>query len=133
MTASLDRAVSGRAVPQTLNPAVEHGETGITVSYRPETNPIQYAENGALRVATCSAASPEDQEGVTWLLSGDDSGVFRFKALPDYEAPSDTDTNNEYEVTVEASDGALHRRVRQEAENGPKEVRRPLSIPQFTS
>ena len=44
MTASLDRAVSGRTVPQTLNPAVEHGETGITVSYRPETNPIQYAE-----------------------------------------------------------------------------------------
>ena len=36
-------AVSGRAVMLTLNPAVEHGETGIRVSYRPGTNPIQDA------------------------------------------------------------------------------------------
>ena len=36
-------AVSGRAVTLTLNPAVEHGETGIRVSYRPGTNPIQDA------------------------------------------------------------------------------------------
>ena len=35
--------VSGRAVTLTLNPAVEHGETGIRVSYRPGTNPIQDA------------------------------------------------------------------------------------------
>ena len=36
-------AVSGRAVALTLNPAVEHDDTGITVSYRPGTNPIQDA------------------------------------------------------------------------------------------
>ncbi len=36
-------AVSGRAVMMTLNPAVEHGEAGIRVSYRPGTNPIQDA------------------------------------------------------------------------------------------
>ena len=36
-------AVSGRAVTLTLDPAVEHGETGIRVSYRPGTNPIQDA------------------------------------------------------------------------------------------
>ncbi len=36
-------AVSGRAVTLTLNPAVAHGETGIAVSYRQGTNPIQDA------------------------------------------------------------------------------------------
>ncbi len=36
-------AVSGRAVTLTLNPAVEHGETGIRVSYRPGANPIRDA------------------------------------------------------------------------------------------
>ena len=35
--------VSGQAVGLTLDPAVEHGETGIRVSYRPGTNPIQDA------------------------------------------------------------------------------------------
>ena len=35
--------VSGRAVTLTLDPAVEHGETGIRVSYRPGTDPIQDA------------------------------------------------------------------------------------------
>ena len=33
--------VSGRALALTLNSAVKHGETGITVSYRPGINPIQ--------------------------------------------------------------------------------------------
>ena len=42
-------AVSGQAVTLTLDPAVEHGETGIRVSYRPGTNPIQdTAGNDAL-------------------------------------------------------------------------------------
>ena len=36
-------SVSGSVVILTLNPAVEHGETGIRVSYRPGTNPIQDA------------------------------------------------------------------------------------------
>ena len=36
-------SVSGRVVTLTLNPAVEHGDTGIRVSYTPGTNPIQDA------------------------------------------------------------------------------------------
>ncbi len=44
--------VSGQAVTLSLNPEVEHGETGIRVSYRPGTNPIQDAAgNGALRLS----------------------------------------------------------------------------------
>ena len=46
-------AVSGRAVTLTLNPAVGHGETGITVSYRPGANPIQGAAgNDALGLSS---------------------------------------------------------------------------------
>ena len=36
-------SVSGRGVALTLNPAVEHGDTGIRVSYTPGTNPIRDA------------------------------------------------------------------------------------------
>ena len=71
-----------------------------------------YAENGATRVATYMASSPEDNADVTWSLSGVDSGGFsidggalRFLSLPDYESPSDVGTDNMYSVTVAASDG----------------------------
>ena len=36
-------SVSGSVVTLTLNPAVEHGDTGIRVSYTPNTNPIRDA------------------------------------------------------------------------------------------
>ncbi len=36
-------SVSGSVVILTLNPAVEHGDTGIRVSYTPDTNPIRDA------------------------------------------------------------------------------------------
>ena len=36
-------SISGSVVTLTLNPAVEHGDTGIRVSYTPDTNPIRDA------------------------------------------------------------------------------------------
>ena len=50
---------------------------------------------------------------VTWSLSGPDmddfeissGGALSFSSPPDYEAPTDADTDNEYMVTVEATDG----------------------------
>ena len=54
---------------------------------------------------------------VTWSLTGDDSddftitndarnfGVLTFASAPDYENPTDSDTDNAYNVTVNASDG----------------------------
>ena len=35
-----------------------------------------------------------------------DGGVLTFKEPPDFEAPTDADTDNVYMVTVEASDSA---------------------------
>ena len=73
---------------------------------------INYAENGSGTVAAYTAADPE-RVAIAWSLSGADSGDFSisnageltFTTSPDYEAPADADTNNVYQVTIEASDG----------------------------
>ena len=86
---------------------------------------VQYAENGATRVATYTASSEADRDGIAWHLSGDDddhfsidnpAGVLRFHIdpdagnsfpkLPDYEMPDDKDANNAYAVTVLAQAGS---------------------------
>ena len=74
-----------------------------------------YAENGAVRVATYIASSPEDNGDVARSLSGADSGGFsidggalRFFSLPDFETPFDMGTDNMYSVTVSASDGSAN-------------------------
>ena len=73
---------------------------------------ISYAENGDGTVAAYTAADPENVL-IDWSLSGDDSGdfsissagVLTFDTPPDYEAAEDTDPDNVYLVTVQASDG----------------------------
>ena len=83
-----------------------------------------FAENGGARVATYTASSEEDSGGITWSLSGTDAsdfsvnapgGALRFhidvvapnlyRLPPDFEAPSSADMDNEYTLTVTASDG----------------------------
>ena len=85
---------------------------------------VDYEENRAVRVATYSASSEADQDGLTWSLSGEDAssfsidepeGVLRFDLAvvspnlfspqPDYDAPADDDSDGTYEVTVEVGDG----------------------------
>ena len=57
-----------------------------------------YAENGAVRVATYTASSEADRDGITWILTGDDKehfsidnppGGLRFHIDPDADAPED--------------------------------------------
>ena len=85
---------------------------------------IAYPENGEGPVATFTASDPEGAMPVYWSITdsadpdanvvGDDiadralfkidqNGVLSFMDSPNYEAPADT--NNEYRVTVQASDG----------------------------
>ena len=71
-----------------------------------------YAENGTESVATYAVAGAGTST-ITWSLSGDDSGdfsissagVLSFSTSPDYESPVDADTDNVYQVTIQASDG----------------------------
>ena len=85
---------------------------------------VEYAENGKGAVATYSATDPDGSAIVSWTLAtltGDDAddaddfkiedGVLSFKKSPDYETPkgggqeaTDTDTDNIYTVTVQATD-----------------------------
>ena len=71
-----------------------------------------YQENGTSDLYTYRATDPEESD-VTWGLSGADrsaftvseTGVLTFNDPPDYDSPTDSDDDNVYEVTVEASDG----------------------------
>jgi len=72
---------------------------------------IQFAENGTSAVGTF-VATDQDSNTITWSKSGDDAalftisnaGVLKFIAPPDYEDEQDQDTDNDYEVTIEATD-----------------------------
>ena len=72
------------------------------------------AENSVLTVVGTYTAMDPENAAVTWSLAGDDAddfiiinGVLTFRARPDFENPTDADTDNIYEVTVRVSDGAL--------------------------
>ena len=79
------------------------------------TTALDYAENGTVSVATYTASDPEGETGITWSLSGTDSGDFSistngvliFGDSPNFESAADDNTDNAYLVTVEASDGTL--------------------------
>ena len=59
-----------------------------------------------------------------WTLRSND-GRLTFKSAPDYEDPDDTDTNNEYEVTIGATDAnAADTDIR----IGPRPVSRDLIV-----
>ena len=58
------------------------------------------------------AATYTVSDGDTWTLAGTDASAFsitggrlRFTAAPDHESPSDSGTNNVYDVTVQVTDG----------------------------
>ena len=74
---------------------------------------IEYPENGTGPVAVFTAVDPEAAGAITWSLTGADagdfeidkaSGVLTFAEVPNYEVAADGDTNNEYTVTVVATD-----------------------------
>ena len=86
---------------------VEDQDTPLEISGSTSTD---YAENSNSSVATYSVA---DATGtITWSLWGDDkndfsissAGVLTFRTPPDYENPADSNEDNVYLVTIEASD-----------------------------
>jgi hypothetical protein len=73
---------------------------------------VDAAENQA--VAYNAAATDAESTGLTYVLSGDDtklfkidanSGVVTFITAPDFEAPNSSAGTNDYAITVTASDG----------------------------
>ena len=76
---------------------------------------IDTDENAASFVHIVDAADDPDQgETLTYQLGGDDAAAFNFdaatralsfKATPNYESPTDQDSNNVYQIDIIASDG----------------------------
>ena len=74
------------------------------------------SENGDLTGAFFSAVDPEGAGITGWSLSGtdggdfviDESGQLTFRNVPDYEGPADSNRDNEYLVSVRASDGRYY-------------------------
>ena len=79
------------------------------------TDTFNYRENGTAAIYTFKAADPE-RGNITWSLSGTDdadfaiseTGVLSFASPPDFESRNDTDSDNVYEVTVQARDDAFY-------------------------
>ena len=73
---------------------------------------LNYKENDIVAVGSYAATNPENGT-IVWGKSGDDSddfsisntGELTFSTPPNFELPSDLNTDNVYHVTVEASDG----------------------------
>ena len=77
---------------------------------------FSYRENGAAALYTYRATDPEGAD-VTWSVSGADAGrfdiggetgVLTFREPPDHDDPADDGRNNEYQVTVVATDQTGH-------------------------
>ena len=85
---------------------------------------VAFAENAATRVATFTASSEQDRDGVEWVLGGTDAAHFNvdtpagalrfdispdapklFAQPPDFEDPADADENNVYSITLRARVG----------------------------
>ena len=77
---------------------------------------VDYLENGTDTVETYTAAGP-DSVGARWSLSGADAsrfalsnGVLSFRSSPNFESPTDSDSDNVYNVIVQASKGSSRMR-----------------------
>ena len=101
-----------------------YGSLDVTVTVRGvnEADPVvtgsqslSFRENTAVatRLYTYRATDADRDTTITWSVRGQDDndfdidrddGVLTFKEEPDYEQPADSDTNNEYLVTVVATD-----------------------------
>lgn len=75
---------------------------------------LSIQENAGTIVDGISFSDP-DADPITLSISGTDSEAFSVTSIgslafitpPDFEAPADSDQNNEYSITLSASDGAL--------------------------
>ena len=75
---------------------------------------LSIQENTGTVIDGISFSDP-DADPITLSISGTDSGAFSvtsigsiaFIAPPDFEAPADSDQNNDYDITLSASDGGL--------------------------
>ena len=127
-TTELDKEThNSYSVSVTATDSSGSGNSTATVSVTVEVEDVDEApditvpadcctvEEDATEVGTFTAEDPEGA-AVRWSKSGRDSdkfelsaaGVLTFESAPDFETPGDANRDNEYEVTVSASDATGH-------------------------
>ena len=104
---------------QPVTVTVANDTEGVEPTISNRRPPTTYRENGTSAVYTFRASDPQ-RGPITWSLQGDDRGdftitrdsggrgVLAFSGPPDYENPSDSDRQNDYELTVIASGEDSH-------------------------
>ena len=112
-----DDGFNTASLPVTVT--VSNDPEGVEPTISTRRPPTTYAENRSTTVYTFGATDPQRQT-TTWTLDGDDRGdftltedssgrgVLAFSTPPDFENPSDSDRQNDYEVTVIAADEDGH-------------------------
>ena len=117
--------------------AVTELNEGPEIQETPANTDITVSENSEGVLFDYSATDPEDPDAeiTRWSVTGTDGGDFTinedgelsFRNVPDFERPVDSNRDNEYLVTVRASDGryngTLEVTVRVEAVNEAPEFR----------
>ena len=103
------QTISVTVTTQTGAPSITSDGAGATAS-------ISFAENG-IAVTTVAATDPDAGQTPGYSISGgsdrarfsinSSTGALSFVNAPNFEAPTDTNTDNVYEVIVQASDGTL--------------------------
>ena len=113
-----DDGSNTRALSVTVT--VTNDAEGVEPTISTRNPPSSYRENGTSAVYTFRASEPQ-RGPITWSLQGDDRadftltvdssgrGVLAFSSPPDYENPADADRQNDYELTVIATDEDGHR------------------------
>ena len=98
---------------------VANDAEGVEPTITTRRPPATYRENGTSAVYTFRASEPQ-RGPISWSLEGADSGdfiittdssgrgVLAFSSPPDYENPEDSDGQNDYELTVIATDEDSH-------------------------
>ncbi len=99
--------------PQALTITVTDANDNAPVFAERTPATVFYEENITTAVTTVVATDADAGQTVTFTLSGADASLFTlsptgeltFNTAPDYENPADTGGDNEYEVTITATDG----------------------------
>ena len=112
-----DDGFNTASLPVTVN--VTNDAEGVEPTISTRRPPSTYRENGTSAVYTFRASDPQRQS-IIWTLEGTDRGdftitgdssgrgVLAFSTPPDYENPVDSDRQNDYELTVIATDEDGH-------------------------
>ena len=90
---------------------VTNDPEGVEPTISTRRPPATYRENGTSSIYTFRASDPQ-RSAITWSLRGTDgsdfsiseTGALTFSSPPDFESPADANQDNEYELTVMATD-----------------------------